>query len=199
MWQSYMVRHDLITVLMGYGNRCNLSYLQFIPVQNIYLETRGSGVIMSAMASQITSVSIVCSTVCSKKTSKLRFTDLCEGNTPITGGFPHKGPVKPQMFPFDDVIMTYLAGSISWLFPQKQTSHNGITPPSYYLWDVVVATLYLSLCDIFPQFFRILKILFTCSKSIYISYRLVALWWHIIYECESNTMPGTFAKLKMSS
>ena len=48
--------------------------------------------IMSGMASQITGVSIVCSTVCSgadkKKTPKLRVTGLCEGNSPVTGGFP---------------------------------------------------------------------------------------------------------------
>ena len=53
--------------------------------------------IMSIMASQITGVSIVCSTVCSspgvefkrrsKKTSKLRATGLCKRNPPVTGGF----------------------------------------------------------------------------------------------------------------
>ena len=50
-----------------------------------------SDVIMSATASQITGVSMVCSTVCSdadKKTSKLRVTGLCEGNSPVTGEFP---------------------------------------------------------------------------------------------------------------
>ena len=50
-------------------------------------------VIGSTKASQITSTWIVCSTVCSgtdkkKTTSKLRVTDLCEGNPPVTGGFP---------------------------------------------------------------------------------------------------------------
>ena len=30
----------------------------------------------------------------SKKTSKLHFTDLREGNLPVTGGFPSQGPVK---------------------------------------------------------------------------------------------------------
>ena len=45
------------------------------------------------MASQITGLSIVCSTVCSfrrrsNKTSKLRVTGLCEGNPPVTGGLP---------------------------------------------------------------------------------------------------------------
>ena len=36
----------------------------------------------------------------SKKTSKLRVTGLCAGNS------PHKWPVTRKMFPFDDVIMT---------------------------------------------------------------------------------------------
>ena len=51
---------------------------------------------MSAMASQITGVSIVCLTVCwgagkkktKKKTSKLRVTGPREGNPPVTGGLP---------------------------------------------------------------------------------------------------------------
>ena len=65
-------------------------------------------VIMSAVASQITSVSSICSAGCygaDKKTSKLRVTGLCELNSPVTGEFPHKGPVTRRMFPFDDLIM----------------------------------------------------------------------------------------------
>ena len=38
----------------------------------------------------------------SKKTSKLRVTGLCVGNSPVTGEFPHKWPVTRKMFPFDD-------------------------------------------------------------------------------------------------
>ena len=41
----------------------------------------------------------------SKKTSKLRVTGLCEGNSPATGEFPPKWPVARKLFPFDDVIM----------------------------------------------------------------------------------------------
>ena len=41
----------------------------------------------------------------SKKTSKLRVTGLCMGNSPVTVNSPHKGPVTRKMFPFDDVIM----------------------------------------------------------------------------------------------
>ena len=41
----------------------------------------------------------------SKKTSKLRVTGLCEGNSAVTGEFPHKRSVKQKMFSFDDVTM----------------------------------------------------------------------------------------------
>ena len=40
----------------------------------------------------------------SKKTSKLRVTGLCAGNSPGTGEFPAQWPVTRKMFPFDDVI-----------------------------------------------------------------------------------------------
>ena len=50
----------------------------------------------------------------SKKISKLRVTGLCEGNSPVTGEFPHKEPVKGKMFPFDDVIMlTHIHSSMT--------------------------------------------------------------------------------------
>ena len=41
----------------------------------------------------------------SKKTSKLRVTGLCEGNSPVTGEFPLQRPVTRKMFPLDDIIM----------------------------------------------------------------------------------------------
>ena len=43
---------------------------------------------MGAMAYQVTSLTIVYSPVYSKKTSKLRVTGLCTGNSPMTGKFP---------------------------------------------------------------------------------------------------------------
>ena len=43
----------------------------------------------------------------SKKTSKLRVTGLCAGNS------PHKWPVTRKMFPFDDVIMQHFYQVIS--------------------------------------------------------------------------------------
>ena len=41
----------------------------------------------------------------SKKTSKLRVTGLCVGNSPGPVNSPHKGPLTRKMFLFDDVIM----------------------------------------------------------------------------------------------
>ena len=50
----------------------------------------------------------------SKKTSKLRVTGLHEGNPPLTGGSPHKGPVTRKMLQFDDVIMITLALTLAY-------------------------------------------------------------------------------------
>ena len=48
----------------------------------------------------------------SKKTSKLRVTGLCVGNSLGPVNSPHKGPVTRKMFPFDDVIMWQIYGSL---------------------------------------------------------------------------------------
>ena len=42
----------------------------------------------------------------SKKTSMLRVTRLCVGNSPGPVNSPHKGPVTRKMFSFNDVIMS---------------------------------------------------------------------------------------------
>ena len=64
---------------------------------------------MSALASQITSLAIVYSTVYSrrrsKKALKLRVTGLCVGNSPVTVQFPAQMASNAEMFPFDDVSM----------------------------------------------------------------------------------------------
>ena len=94
---------------------------------------------MGTMASHITGVPIVYSTVCSgtdKKKSKLHVTGLCEGNSPVTGEFPHKGPVTWKMFPLDDIIiltrnltrnlhchvLSFLAWNMSCYFGQSACS-----------------------------------------------------------------------------
>ena len=65
----------------------------------------------------------------SKKTSKLRVTGLCVGNSPVSGEFPHKWPVTRKMFPFDDVIMISVwALDVLYAFiddvPKRQILHK---------------------------------------------------------------------------
>ena len=52
----------------------------------------------------------------SKKTSKLRVTGLCVGNSPGPVNSPHKGPVTRKMFPFDVVIMVGLLCGTGMIF-----------------------------------------------------------------------------------
>ena len=77
-------------------------------------------VIMNAMASQITSLTIVYSIVYSrcrsKKTSKFRVTGLCAGNPPMTGEFP------AQMVSNAENV------SISWRYYDKRTIFNATAP-----------------------------------------------------------------------
>ena len=83
-------------------------------------------VIMGKMASQITSLTIVYSTVYSdadqRKHQSSALLAICAGNSPVTGEFPaqmspvnspHKWPVTRKMFPFDDVIMVSLFSDIA--------------------------------------------------------------------------------------
>ena len=76
-----------------------------------------SDVILSAMASQITSISIVYSTVYSdadqrkhQSSASLAFVRGIHRG-PVNS--PHKGPVTRKMFPFDDVIMSHYDGVVS--------------------------------------------------------------------------------------
>ena len=87
-----------------------------------------SDVIMTTMASQITSLTIVYSTVYSEA-------DEWKYQSPASQFFvrgihrwpvnsPHKGPVKRNMFPFDDVIMIrHRNGDAGILFHQFKLSN----------------------------------------------------------------------------
>ena len=76
----------------------------------------------------------------SKKTSKLRVTGLCVGNSPGPVNSPHKGPVTRKMFPFDDVIMEITVEVWEWI--SNFTPHlNGdvIKCPCWYSsWNLLV-------------------------------------------------------------
>ena len=59
----------------------------------------------------------------SKKTSKLRVTGLCVGNSPGPVNSAHKGPVTRKMFPFDDVIMASVNVAIIRSYYALSPSH----------------------------------------------------------------------------
>ena len=90
-------------------------------------------VIMGVMASQITSLSIVCSTVCSgrgqrkhKSSASLTFVRGIHW-WPVNS--PHKGPVTRKMLTFDNVVMIYLIATclcypcstliLNWYNPER--------------------------------------------------------------------------------
>ena len=62
---------------------------------------------MSAMASQITCVSIVCSDADQRKHQSAASLAFVTGNHRWLVNSPHKGPVTRKMYPFDDVNMAH--------------------------------------------------------------------------------------------
>ena len=101
-------------------------------------------VIMTTIASQITSLAVVYSTVYSdadkKKPSKLHVTGLCVGNSPWPVNSPHKGPVTRKMFPIDDVIMFHWIGfACVCVSSQRYIMINGVASWTYrttYAWKI---------------------------------------------------------------
>ena len=93
-----------------------------------------SDIIMSTMASQITCISIIYSTVCPgadqrKHLSPVSLTFV--RHWPFVRGIhrwpvnsPHKGPVMRKMFPFDDVFMTQKVS-------QYHASPRVLSPPGH--------------------------------------------------------------------
>ena len=65
--------------------------------------------IMSTMASQITDVSIICSTVCSGAAQRQKSKLLVRGIHRWSVDSPNKEPVTRKLFPFDVIIMDMIA------------------------------------------------------------------------------------------
>ena len=93
--------------------------------------------LMSQLASQITSVSIVCWTVCSgtdqrkyQSSSLLAFVRGIH-RWPVNSPHPHKGPLKRKMIPLDDVIVWLNGGG--WCSNPNPTIRQ--TLPWSFMWD----------------------------------------------------------------
>ena len=87
--------------------------LSFCPYHTQFVSPwkHSNDIIMGAMASQITSLSIVYSTVYSRRTSKEHQSSaslaVVRGIHSWPVNSPHKGPVTRKVFPFDDVIIEW--------------------------------------------------------------------------------------------
>ena len=73
----------------------------------------------------------------SKKTSKLRVTGLCEGNSPVIVNSPHKGSVMGKMFLFDDGIIPKINIELKYIwkntfFIKQQGSLESLPISRYY-------------------------------------------------------------------
>ena len=134
---------------------------------------------MSAMASQTTSLTIVYSTVYSrrrsKKTSKLCVTGLYD-RWPVK--FSHEGPVTQKMFPFDDVIMV----TRSWWLKSKRVILIHI-----YIYDCAKICGLCMLGDaLLYAYQKITAMWAEWSLSIYLCTKERALnckktsWWHLL-------------------
>ena len=115
-------------------------------ITSIFLKCQHyNDVIVSAMASQITSLTIVYSTVYSganqRKYQSSVSLPFVWGIHRWPGNFPHKWPLTRKMFPFDDVIMNELnpiTASISvpsfLRFGQQPMSYFNPFPPKIFKW-----------------------------------------------------------------
>ena len=108
---------------------CQVDYYEQTPVKynrksNIFIE-HYSDVIMSSMASQITSITIVYSTVYSgtdqRKYQSSASLAFVWGIHRWSVNSPHTRPVTRKMFPFDNVIMKMHLKMSSAIFPQNCT------------------------------------------------------------------------------
>ena len=96
-----------------------------------------SDVMLGAMASQITRLTIVYWAVCSgadqRKSTKLRVTGLCEESSPVTCEFTAQRASNAQNVPFNNVIMFYQQGYFIYLFTLSSHSlvFNAAAAPKY--------------------------------------------------------------------
>ena len=139
-------RHDVITPIY---RMCMLNWSRGCYTANFHY----NDVIMSAMASQITDVCIVCPTVGSGTDQRKH---QSSGSQAFVRGIhrwpvnsPHKRPVTRKMFPFDDVIMLLSAVSLIQPLPVHATTmfswrHHSIAAVTYtkFWWGSSCLTLF---------------------------------------------------------
>ena len=134
--QTEQCRH--VNRVVKYCGKCSVQHHTY-KGEVIWACLHYSGVIMSTMASQITSLTIVYSTVYSgtdqrkhQSSASLAFVRRIH-QWPVNS--PHKAPVTQKMFSFDDVIMWYIQHVYPSIYSfwrieslQLQLHHPAINP-----------------------------------------------------------------------
>ena len=124
-------------------------------------KTHYNDVIMSAMASQITSLMIVFSTIYSvpdqRKHQSSASLAIVRGTHRLSMNSPHTGPVTPKMFPLDDVTMRYKYHNVTTAWVCHWHSQNMI----YSSPNTCAHNTFEIHCPLFERF------------------RFVKLWFHI--------------------
>ena len=130
-------RYDSTDSILGLATRLwSVAPALTSVVTSRYAQPFYSDIIMGAMASQLTSLAIVYSTVYSgadqRKHQSSASLAFVRGIHRWPVNSPHKGPVTRKMFPFDDVIMNnrnqikqhWVNGMDKWLHKHKTMGHN---------------------------------------------------------------------------
>ena len=144
---------------------------------------------MSMMASQITDVSIVYSTVCSgadqRKHQSSALLAFVRGIHRWPVNSPHKGPVTRKMFPFDDVFRKhyrYISSSAWFTYPTKH----------YFVIEMgtnVHMSCIVVYCGIFVWcIVRIRTDHILCVNDIFMCKRCIEIWV-LLTPFERNTFP----------
>ena len=136
-----MMPHVVIRPLSkhNYATKITITAITSIETINCHpgntLAVHYSDVMMSAMASQITILTIVCSTIYSGADRRKHQSSTSQPfvrrihRWPVIS--PHKGPVTRKRFPFDDVIIYHLKGfreaiSMFWITGPYGVANNTI-------------------------------------------------------------------------
>ena len=127
----------------GIWSRNQASFTAICSVESISLQWRRNGrkSVSKSPASRLFSNRLIRRRP--KKTSKLRITGLCAGNSPGNGEFPAQMASTRKMFPFDDVIMikfcrrcnkTWLLGKLILYRENGCNSENSRGNASHFYW-----------------------------------------------------------------
>ena len=117
-------RHDSFCII---GPLWGEPFVREIDRSPVYFLHKGpayyNDVIMTMMASQITSLTVVCSIVSSDADQRKHHSSASRAfvrgihQWPVNS--PHNGPVTRKMFPFDDVIMSVVLWYFLWYLPEQ--------------------------------------------------------------------------------